>query len=85
MRNLLTFVKLPHTPVTSSEFLLRKIVFQLMFVCSLGIQTHPSQIVIACLSLVSVQCLALAKTSKTMLTKNIFLFLSDFKGTLSTV
>lgn len=85
MGNLSTFVKLSCTPVTSSEFLSSKIVFQLLFVCALGIQTHPSQIMIALPQLlVSVSRLRLAKTSKTMLI-DIPIFLSDFKENLSTI
>lgn len=85
MGNLSTFAKLSCTPVTSSEFLLSKIVFQLLFACALGIQTPPSQIMIALPQLlVSVSCLRLAKTSKTMLI-DIPIFLSDFKENLSTI
>lgn len=83
MGNLSTFVKLSCTPVTSSEFLLSKIVFQLLFVCALGIQTHLSQMIALPQLLVSVSCLRLAKTSKTMLI-GIPIFLSDFKENLST-
>lgn len=84
MGNLSTFVKLSCTPVTSSEFLSSKIVFQLLFVCALGIQTRPSQMIALPQLLVSVSRLRLAKTSKTMLI-DIPIFLSDFKENLSTI
>lgn len=76
MGNLLTFEKLSCIPVASSEFLLRNIVFQLIFLDSLGIKTYLSQIMIALFQpLIPVFWLMLARTSRTQLMAIPFLIL----------